>query len=42
MAGVDWIFLPGSKQANGDLRWLRERGLDVVVRRHAAAGSSVL
>ena len=39
---VDWIILPGSKQVSGDLRWLRERGLDGVISRHAASGKPVL
>lgn len=40
--GVDWIVLPGSKHTAGDLVWLRARGLDVAVRRHAAGGGAVL
>jgi len=39
---ADWIVLPGSKQVSGDLAWLRERGLDAAVARHAAAGRPVL
>jgi adenosylcobyric acid synthase len=42
LEGVDWIVLPGSKQTSGDLAWLRERGLDAAVLRHAAAGGAVL
>ena len=42
LAGADWIILPGSKQVSGDLRWLRERGLDIAIHRHAAAGKPVL
>ena len=40
--GADWIVLPGSKQVSGDLAWLRRRGLDGAVARHAAAGRPVL
>lgn len=39
---VDWIVLPGSKQVSGDLRWLREQGMDGAIRRHAARGGAVL
>ena len=42
LEGVDWIVLPGSKQTSGDLAWLRERGLDAAVLRHAARGGAVL
>ncbi len=42
LAGADWIVLPGSKQVSGDLAWLRARGLDAAVLRHAAAGGAVL
>jgi adenosylcobyric acid synthase len=40
--GADWIVLPGSKQVSGDLAWLRGRGLDGAIARHAAAGRPVL
>jgi adenosylcobyric acid synthase len=40
--GADWIVLPGSKQVSGDLAWLRRRGLDGAIARHAAAGRPVL
>ncbi len=39
---VDWIILPGSKQVSGDLRWLRDAGLERVVVRHAEAGKPML
>jgi adenosylcobyric acid synthase len=42
LEGVDWIVLPGSKQVSGDLQWLRDRGLDRAIARHAAAGGRVL
>jgi adenosylcobyric acid synthase len=40
--GADWIVLPGSKQVSGDRAWLRQRGLDAAITRHAAAGGAVL
>jgi adenosylcobyric acid synthase len=40
--GADWIVLPGSKQVSGDLAWLRQRGLDAAIARHAAEGRPVL
>ena len=39
---ADWIVLPGSKQVSGDLAWLRRRGLDAAIARHAAAGRPLL
>jgi adenosylcobyric acid synthase len=42
LEGADWIVLPGSKQVSGDLAWLRERGLDTLIRHHAAAGRPLL
>ena len=39
---ADWVVLPGSKQVSGDLAWLRSRGLDAAIVRHAAAGGAVL
>lgn len=42
LEGADWIVLPGSKQVSGDLAWLRRRGLDTAVQRHAARGGAVL
>ncbi len=42
LEAADWIILPGSKQVSGDLRWLRERGLDAAIARHAAQGKRVL
>ena len=42
LEAVDWIILPGSKQVSGDLHWLRERGLDAAIARHAAQGKRVL
>ena len=40
--GADWLVLPGSKQASGDLAWLRAQGLDHTITAHAAAGRPVL
>ena len=40
--GADWLVLPGSKQASGDLAWLRAQGLDHTLTAHAAAGRPVL
>jgi adenosylcobyric acid synthase len=42
LEGADWIILPGSKHTSGDLAWLRARGLDAAIARHAAAGGAVL
>ena len=39
---ADWIVLPGSKQVSGDLAWLRERGFDAAITRHAMQGRQVL
>jgi len=40
--GADWIVLPGSKATASDLAWLRARGMDGAIARHAAAGGRVL
>ncbi|HTQ75708.1 MAG TPA: cobyric acid synthase [Burkholderiales bacterium] len=40
--GADWIVLPGSKHTSGDLRWMRDAGLEAPIVRHAARGASVL
>ena len=39
---ADWLVLPGSKQASGDLAWLRLQGWDHALAAHAAAGRPVL
>jgi hypothetical protein len=39
--GGDWIILPGSRQVSGDLQWLRDRGTDRAITRHAAAGKRI-
>jgi len=38
----DLVVLPGTRATVADLAWLRERGLDAAIRRHAAAGRPVL
>ena len=40
--GARWVVLPGSKHTSSDLAWMRERGLDAAVARHAQAGGAVL
>jgi adenosylcobyric acid synthase len=42
LAGADWVVLPGSKRTSADLCWLRSRGLDAAIERHAASGGAVL
>ena len=42
LAGADWVILPGSKQVGGDLRWLRETGIDRAITHHAGRGRRVL
>jgi len=42
LGGADWIILPGSKATASDLLWLRARGMDGAIARHAAAGGAVL
>ena len=42
LADADLIVLPGSRSTIADLAWLRSRGLDDAIARHAAAGRPVL
>ncbi|WP_148616001.1 cobyric acid synthase [Nocardioides rubriscoriae] len=42
LADADLVVLPGTRATISDLAWLRERGLDAAVLRHAAAGRPVL
>jgi adenosylcobyric acid synthase len=42
MAGADLVVLPGTRSTVADLAWLRGRGLDVALERHASAGRPVL
>ena len=41
-AAADLLVLPGSRATVADLQWLRERGIDEVVRRRAAENRPVL
>ena len=38
LADADLVVLPGTRATIDDLAWLRDRGLDQAVLRHAAAG----
>lgn len=40
--GADLVVLPGTKATLADLAWLRARGLDRAILRHAAAGGAVV
>ena len=42
LADADLVVLPGTRATLADLAWLRERGLDLAIQRHAAAGRPVL
>jgi adenosylcobyric acid synthase len=42
LSDADLVVLPGSRATIADLAWLRERGLDLAVTAHAAAGRPVL
>jgi adenosylcobyric acid synthase len=42
LADADLVVLPGTRATVSDLAWMRARGLDVAVERHAAAGRPVL
>lgn len=37
----DLILLPGTKNTMGDLKWLRQNGLETCIQRHAAEGKAV-
>jgi adenosylcobyric acid synthase len=39
---ADLVIIPGTRATVDDLHWLRDRGLDVALGRHAAAGREVL
>ncbi|MHB1597139.1 MAG: cobyric acid synthase [Streptosporangiaceae bacterium] len=39
---ADLIIVPGTRATVADLGWLRERGMDAAIARHAAAGRPVL
>ncbi len=38
----DFVILPGTKNTMGDLKWLRQNGLESLILKHAAAGKGVL
>jgi adenosylcobyric acid synthase len=42
LAGADLVVLPGTRATSADLSWLRGRGLDEAVAKHARNGGSVL
>jgi adenosylcobyric acid synthase len=42
LADADLIVLPGTRATVRDLAWLRERGIDEAIRRHAGRGLPVL
>ncbi len=42
LADADLVVLPGTRATVADLGWLRARGLDVALARHAGAGRAVL
>jgi adenosylcobyric acid synthase len=42
LSGADVIVLPGTRATISDLAWLRSRGLDEAILRHAAAGLPVM
>ncbi len=42
LADADLVVLPGSRATLADLAWLRDRGLDTAILKHAAAGRPVL
>lgn len=42
LASADMLILPGSKHVAGDMRWVRERKLDAVIRGHVRAGKPLL
>lgn len=42
LTAEDWIILPGSKQTQKDLAWLKTHGLDVAIHQHALRGGAVL
>ena len=42
LADADLVVVPGTRATVADLAWLRERGLDAVLRRRSAEGAPVL
>lgn len=42
LAGCDLVVVPGTRATLADLAWLRERGLDTAIAKHARNGGAVL
>ncbi len=42
LSGADLVVLPGTRATLSDLAWLRARGLDRAIERHAASGRAML
>ena len=42
LGSPDLIILPGTKNTMGDLRWMRQSGLESAILKHAAAGGCVV
>src|SRR5208283_2925506 len=42
IALADVVILPGSKQTADDLRWMRDRGFDRALHRHATKGGLIV
>lgn len=42
LAGADLIILPGTKSTMRDLQWLRENGLEAMIRQQASAGTPII
>jgi adenosylcobyric acid synthase len=42
LSNADLVILPGSRHVAADLEWMREAGVDVAVREHAASGRPLL
>ena len=40
--GADLLILPGTKNTLGDLKWLRESGMEAAVKKHAASDKPVI
>lgn len=38
----DFVILPGTKNTMGDLKWMRQNGLEALVLKHAAHGKGIL
>ncbi len=42
LKGADLVFVPGSKNTQSDLRWLREQGLDDALEEYRASGGTIV